>query len=208
MFKISEEFFTSIGMKPLPDSFWTNSIIERPTDGRELVCHASAWDFCNGKDFRIKQCTDITMRDLITTHHEMGHIQYFIQYAHQPYVFREGANPGFHEAVGDVLALSVSTPSHLKQIGLLEEIVDDEEGDLNYLMALALDKIAFLPSGYLMDLWRWGVFSGEIGSDELNQKWWEYRLKYQGICPPVRRTEEDFDPGSKYHIAANVPYIR
>ncbi|RWS02537.1 Angiotensin-converting enzyme-like protein, partial [Dinothrombium tinctorium] len=206
MFKTSEEFFTSLGLKPMTEQFWLNSILVKPKD-REIVCHASAWDFCDGHDFRIKQCSEVNMRDLIVTHHEMGHIQYFQQYAKQPYVFREGANPGFHEAVGDVLALSVSTPSHLKKIGLLEEVADDEYGDLNFLMSLALDKIAFLPSGYLMDLWRWKIFDGEISFDQLNAKWWEYRFKYQGVCPAVRRSESDFDAGAKYHIAASVPYI-
>jgi angiotensin-converting enzyme len=208
MFKISEEFFTSLGLKPMPQSFWNLSVFERPNDGRELVCHASAWDFCDGKDVRIKQCTDINKKDLITIHHEMGHIQYYLQYAHQPWVFKEGANPGFHEAVGDALALSVSTPNHLKAINLIEEVSNDYEGQINYLMNLALDKIAFLPSAYLMDLWRWDLFSGAVSTDQMNRKWWEYRLKYQGICPPVRRTEDDFDGGAKYHIPANVPYIR
>ncbi|XP_055929558.1 inactive angiotensin-converting enzyme-related protein-like [Argiope bruennichi] len=207
MFKISEEFFTSLGLKPMPEEFWRHSLIEKPKD-REIICHASAWDFCNGKDYRIKQCTDITMEDLITVHHEMGHIQYFLQYARQPNVFREGANPGFHEAIGDVLALSVSTPKHLKSIGLLDEVADDPEGDLNFLLRTALDKVSFLPSGYLIDLWRWGLFRGEIKPENMNSKWWELRLKYQGICPPVKRYDTDFDPGAKYHVPGNVPYIR
>ncbi|XP_015913714.1 angiotensin-converting enzyme [Parasteatoda tepidariorum] len=207
MFQISEEFFTSLGLKPMPAEFWKHSLIEKPKN-REIICHASAWDFCNGKDYRIKQCTDITMEDLITVHHEMGHIQYFLQYARQPNVFREGANPGFHEAIGDVLALSVSTPTHLQKIGLLEEVADDPEGDLNFLLRTALDKVSFLPSGYLIDLWRWGLFSGEIKPEEMNTKWWGLRLKYQGICPPVKREDTDFDPGAKYHVPGNVPYIR
>lgn len=207
IFKISEEFFTSLGLKPMTQEFWNYSIIEKPSD-REIVCHASAWDFCNGRDFRIKQCTSINMDDFIVSHHEMGHIQYYQQYAYQPLVFREGANPGFHEAVGDVLALSVSTPKHLKTIGLLDEISQDNEGMINFLYSTALMKTAFLPFGYLIDLWRWGVFSGDVKKNELNTKWWEMRLKYQGICPPVRRTEEDFDPGCKYHVPANTPYVR
>nr|AMO02511.1 angiotensin-converting protein 1 [Tityus serrulatus] len=207
IFKISEEFFTSVGLKAMTDEFWERSIIEKPKD-REIVCHASAWDFCDGKDFRIKQCTSINMEDFIVTHHEMGHIQYYQQYAHQPCVFREGANPGFHEAVGDCLALSTSTPKHLQTIGLLDHIAEDKKGDVNFLFSTALSKLAFLPFGYLIDLWRWGIFSGDIKSTELNTKWWELRLKYQGICPPVERTENDFDPGSKYHVPGNTPYVR
>ncbi|XP_069469916.1 angiotensin-converting enzyme-like [Ambystoma mexicanum] len=148
------------------------------------------------------------MDDLITVHHEMGHVQYFLQYKDQPVSFRDGANPGFHEAIGDVLALSVSTPSHLHSIGLLDKVEDNRESDINYLMSMALDKIAFLPFGYLMDQWRWKVFDGRIPEAEYNQQWWNLRLKYQGLCPPVPRSEGDFDAGAKFHIPANVPYFR
>uniref|UniRef100_A0A672UIM6 Angiotensin-converting enzyme n=1 Tax=Strigops habroptila TaxID=2489341 RepID=A0A672UIM6_STRHB len=205
MFEESDSFFTSLGLIPMPQEFWDKSMIEKPSDGREVVCHASAWDFYNRKDFRIKQCTVVNMDDLITVHHEMGHVQYFLQYMDQPISFRDGANPGFHEAVGDVMALSVSTPKHLHSINLLDE---GGELDINYLMSIALDKIAFLPFGYLMDQWRWKVFDGRIKEDEYNQEWWNLRLKYQGMCPPVPRSEDDFDPGAKFHIPANVPYIR
>ncbi|XP_054707050.1 angiotensin-converting enzyme-like [Uloborus diversus] len=207
MFKMSEDFFTSLGLIEMTPEFWRRSIIEKPTD-REMVCHASAWDFYDQKDFRIKMCTRVNMEDLITIHHEMGHIEYFQQYAKQPVVFRDGANPGFHEAVGDVLALSVATPNHLKKIGLLKEVFEDHEAEINNLLSMALDKIAFVPFGYLIDVWRWKVFSGEISEEELNSKWWDLRLKYQGLCPPVRRTDEDLDAASKYHVAADVPYIR
>lgn len=148
------------------------------------------------------------MDDLVTIHHEMGHIEYYLLYADQPEIFREGANPGFHEAIGDLLALSVSTPGHLYKIGLLDELIEDEETTLNYQMQMALNKVAFLPFGYLMDLWRWGVFSGETSVEQLNRRWWELRIKYQGVTPPVERSEEDFDPGAKYHIPAGVEYIR
>uniref|UniRef100_A0A3P9IDH5 Angiotensin-converting enzyme n=1 Tax=Oryzias latipes TaxID=8090 RepID=A0A3P9IDH5_ORYLA len=208
MFQESDRFFTSLGLLPMPEEFWEKSMLEKPSDGRQVVCHASAWDFYNRKDFRIKQCTVVTMDDLITVHHEMGHVQYFLQYKDQPVSFRDGANPGFHEAIGDVLALSVSTPKHLKSIGLLDKVEENYESDINFLMSMALDKIAFLPFGYLMDQWRWKVFDGRIPPNEYNKEWWNLRLKYQGLCPPVARTEEDFDPGAKFHIPANVPYVR
>ncbi|XP_050767782.1 angiotensin-converting enzyme [Gymnogyps californianus] len=208
MFEESDHFFTSLGLIPMPQEFWNKSMIEKPTDKQEVVCHASAWDFYNRKDFRIKQCTVVNMDDLITVHHEMGHVQYFLQYRDQPISFRDGANPGFHEAVGDVMALSVSTPKHLHSINLLDQVMDNEESDINYLMSIALDKIAFLPFGYLMDQWRWKVFDGRIKEDEYNQQWWNLRMKYQGLCPPAPRSEDDFDPGAKFHIPANVPYIR
>ncbi|KAM6897562.1 angiotensin-converting enzyme [Xenentodon cancila] len=208
MFEESDRFFTSLGLLPMPQEFWDKSMLEKPTDGRQVVCHASAWDFYNRKDFRIKQCTVVTMDDLITVHHEMGHVQYFLQYKDQPVSFRDGANPGFHEAIGDVLALSVSTPKHLQSIGLLDKVENNHESDINFLMSMALDKIAFLPFGYLMDQWRWKVFDGRIPPTEYNKEWWNLRMKYQGLCPPVDRTEDDFDPGAKFHIPANVPYVR
>ncbi|GBM64390.1 Angiotensin-converting enzyme [Araneus ventricosus] len=207
MFKMSEEFFASLGLIKMTPQFWNRSIIEKPTD-REMVCHASAWDFSDGKDFRIKMCTRVNMEDLITVHHEMGHIEYYLQYARQPLVFRKGANNGFHEAVGDTMALSVATPKHLETIGLLQEYKEDDENDINTLMKTALDKIAFVPFSYLIDSWRWKVFDGTISKDKLNTKWWELRLKYQGLCPPVRRTEDDLDAAAKYHVAADVPYVR
>ncbi|XP_041371786.1 uncharacterized protein LOC121385251 [Gigantopelta aegis] len=208
MFKTAEDFYLSLGLRKMPDSFWKKSMISKPADGRPVVCHASAWDFFNNKDFRIKMCTDITMEDLMTIHHEMGHIQYYLQYIDQPIVFKGGANPGFHEAVGDVMALSVSTPKHLQKIGLIKNLVEDKESEINYLMKMALDKIAFLPFGYLMDQWRWSVFRGDTPPKEYTQKWWDLRCKHQGISPPVHRTADDFDPGAKFHIADNTPYIR
>ncbi|GBN75145.1 Angiotensin-converting enzyme [Araneus ventricosus] len=207
MFKISEDFFTSLGLPEMTPEFWHYSIIEKPKD-KEMVCHASAWNFYDGKDYRIKMCTRVNMEDLITVHHEMGHIEYDMLYSHQLGAFQEGANPGFHEAIGDTIALSVATPKHLAALGLIDDLDEDYENDINVLMSMALEKIAFIPFGYLIDSWRWKVFDGSIKSEELNTGWWNLRLEYQGLCPPVRRTDDDFDPGSKYHVAANVPYIR
>nr|XP_018898859.1 PREDICTED: angiotensin-converting enzyme-like [Bemisia tabaci] len=205
IFQTSEEFFTSIGMKPMPPEFWKYSLIEKPTN-RPVACKASAWDFCNSKDFRIKQCTEITMSDLLRTHHEMSHIQYYLQYAHQPLLFRDGANPGFHEAIADAVLLSVSTPRHMHRIGLQNNITDDPETTIDFLMEMALDKVAYLPFAYLVDQWRWGVFAGEQGS--WNTLWWELRLRHQGIIPPVKRLPEHFDPAAKYHVVSDTSYIR
>ncbi|XP_074199548.1 angiotensin-converting enzyme isoform X1 [Camelus bactrianus] len=208
IFKEADNFFTSLGLLPVPPEFWNKSMLEKPTDGREVVCHASAWDFFNGKDFRIKQCTSVNMEDLVVAHHEMGHIQYFMQYKDLPVTFREGANPGFHEAIGDVLALSVTTPKHLYNINLLSSEDGGYEEDINFLMKMALDKIAFVPFSYLVDQWRWRVFDRSITKENYNQEWWSLRLKYQGLCPPVARSQGDFDPGAKFHIPSSVPYIR
>ncbi|CAO1336402.1 unnamed protein product [Diamesa serratosioi] len=209
MFEMGDAFFQSLNMTKLPQSFWDKSIIQKPTDGRDLVCHASAWDFANIGDVRIKQCSVVTMRDFITTHHELGHIQYFLQYQNQPITYRTGANPGFHEAVGDVLALSVSTPKHLKKIGLLkEDFVFDEHSIINQFLNTALSKFAFLPFAYVMDKFRWGVFRGEIKPEEANCEFWKMRVKYGGIEPAVTRTNKDFDITAKYHASADVEYLR
>ncbi|XP_043289330.1 angiotensin-converting enzyme-like [Venturia canescens] len=207
-FKLSEDFFHSIGFTWLPTDFWTNSIIERPKDKREMVCHGSAWDMFNGKDFRIKMCTRVTYEDLVTVHHEMGHVYYYIEYKDQPAVFREGANPGFHEAIGDTIALLVSSPIHTSRLGLTKTETYDVHGDMNFLFAMALQKVAFLPFAYCVDKWRWIVFGNNTLPDNYNGLWWQLRAEIQGIEPPIDRTKDDFDPGSKYHIAASVPYIR
>ncbi|XP_073942648.1 angiotensin-converting enzyme-like isoform X2 [Choristoneura fumiferana] len=208
IFKTAEEFFTSINLKPLPDLFWDKSIIEKPDDGREMVCHASAWDFFDGEDFRIRQCTAVTNAFFKTTHHELGHIQYYLQYKDLPVIYREGANPGFHEAVGDVIALSVSTPKHLRVMGLLKDETDDEESEINQLYKMGLDKIVFLPFGYLLDLFRYAVFRGFTTPRDYNCHFWQLREALQGVEPPVPRTEDDFDPAAKYHISADVEYMR
>ncbi|XP_064471767.1 angiotensin-converting enzyme-like [Ornithodoros turicata] len=204
MFQTSEKFFTSLRMEPMTDIFWAKSMLTKPPD-RNVVCHASAWDFATPQDFRIKMCTDITMDELFTVHHEMGHIAYFMQYFNQHPLFRDGANEGFHEAIGDLMALSVSTPSHLKMLGLLQ---DDNNNTVDFQLLTALDKVAFLPFGYLLDKWRWTLFTGETPLEQMNRKFWEYRIKYQGVSPPVNRSEKDFDPGAKFHVPANVPYLR
>lgn len=207
IFQTAEAFFKSINLTEMPETFWKNSILEKPAD-KEIICHASAWDFYDGKDFRIKQCTEVTGEQFITAHHEMGHIEYFIQYKDQPVKFREGANDGFHEAIGDLISLSVSSTKHLKKIGLLPNEADNPKEVLNNLFKLGMAKITFLPFGYLMDLWRWDIFSEKTKTEDYNCKWWELVEKYQGVEPPVDRSEEDFDPAAKYHIIASVPYLR
>lgn len=208
MFKIAEKFFESIGMESMPQTFWDNSMLTKPADGRDVVCHGSAYNFQKDREVRIKMCTEVNMEDLYTIHHEMGHCEYYLQYSDQPILFRSGANPGFHEAVGDTIALSVVTPSYLHMLKLTENPTNTYEQTINYQMKVALSKIAFLPFGLMIDKYRWEVFRGNIKPEEYNTKWWEYRLKYQGIKPPVERTEDDFDPGAKYHVASGTPYIR
>jgi peptidyl-dipeptidase A len=205
MVRYGESFFTSLGFDSLPSTFWERSLFLKPAD-REVVCHASAWDLDFEKDVRLKMCIQISEEDFSTVHHELGHNYYQMAYATKPYLFRDGANDGFHEAIGDTIALSI-TPPYLKQLGLIDK-VPDQTADIGFLLNRALDKVAFLPFGYLIDQWRWKVFSGEIGPNDYNKAWWDLREKYQGIVPPVPRTEQDFDPGAKYHVPANTPYAR
>ena len=203
--KYGENFFVSLGFDQLPPTFWERSLLTKPQD-REVVCHASAWDVDYQKDVRLKMCIQINDEDFSTVHHELGHNYYQMAYAPQPPLFQDSANDGFHEAIGDTIALSV-TPEYFKQIGLIDR-VPDANSDIPLLLHKALDKVAFLPFGYLVDQWRWKVFSGEVTPANYNQAWWDLRLKYQGIAPPSPRTENDFDAGAKYHVAANVPYAR
>ena len=205
MVRQGEAFFVSLGLEPMPPTFWERSMFTKPAD-REVVCHPSAWDIDNERDLRIKMCIEINDEDFDTIHHELGHNYYQRAYSGLPFLFRDSANDGFHEALGDTVALSV-TPAYLKAVGLLDR--DPAPGsDIGLLMKRALDKIPFLPFGLLVDQWRWKVFAGQVTPADYNKAWWDLRLKYQGVTPPVARSESDFDPGAKYHVAANVSYTR
>jgi peptidyl-dipeptidase A len=205
MVKYGEGFFMSLGFEKLPPTFWERSLFTKPAD-RDVVCHASAWDVDNKEDLRIKMCIQIRGEDFVTIHHELGHNIYQRAYKNQPFLFQNGANDGFHEAIGDAIALAI-TPEYLQKVGLLDK-VPEGNNDIPQLLQQALDRVAFLPFGLMIDQWRWKVFSGEITPANYNSSWWALRLKYQGVVPPVERSEKDFDPAAKYHVAANVPYTR
>lgn len=207
MVKAGEGFYTSLGLAPLPASFWERSLITKPRD-REVVCHASAWDIDNKDDLRIKMCTKVNADDFVTIHHELGHNYYQRAYNKQPFLYLNGANDGFHEAIGDFIALSV-TPDYLVRIGLLDRSkVPGADKDIGLLLRQAMDKVAFLPFGLLIDKWRWGVFSGQITPANYEKGWNDLRLQYQGIVPPADRPATAFDPGAKFHIPGNTPYAR
>lgn len=207
MVRTGEGFFSSLGFAPLPQSFWERSQFVKPAD-REVVCHASAWDVDNVEDLRIKMCIKVNGDDFVTIHHELGHNYYQRAYNKQPVLYLDGANDGFHEAIGDTVALSI-TPEYLVQIGLLDRAqVPSADKDIGLLLRQGMDKVAFLPFGLLIDRWRWQVFSGETGPADYGKAWDDMRLKYQGIVPPVERGADAFDPGAKYHIPAVVPYTR
>jgi peptidyl-dipeptidase A len=206
MASIAEDFYVSLGMPKLPESFWQKSMLTRPRD-REVVCHASAWDMNMEGDVRIKQCIEPDEDQLTTIHHELGHLYYDLMYNPLPPMFQGAAHDGFHEAIGDTITLSL-TPGHLHKIGLVPAQKPDPKGVINSQMKWALDKIVFLPWGKLVDQWRWKVFSGEVAPADYNAAWWKLREDYQGVSSPVARSEEDFDPGAKYHIPGNTPYTR
>ena len=205
MVKAGENFFSSLGFDRLPDTFWERSLFVKPED-REVVCHASAWNVDEKDDLRIKMCIKVNAEDFKTIHHELGHNYYQRAYNKQDYFYRSGANDGFHEAVGDTIALSI-TPEYLKKIGLLEN-VPDASGDIALLMKRALEGIAFLPFGLMVDQWRWQVFAGEVGPEAYNDLWWQLREKYQGVKAPNERPADAFDAGAKYHVPGNTPYTR
>jgi peptidyl-dipeptidase A len=207
MVKIGEGFYSSLGFAPLPASFWIRSQIVRP-EGREVICHASAWDVDSKDDLRIKMCTKVNGDDFVTIHHELGHNYYQRAYNQQPYLYLNGANDGFHEAIGDSIALSI-TPEYLAQIGLLDRSkIPSADKDTGLLLRQAMDKVAFLPFGLMVDKWRWGVFDGSITPANYEQGWVDLKRQYQGVTPPVPRSEQDFDPGAKFHIPGNTPYAR
>ncbi|HUO81348.1 MAG TPA: M2 family metallopeptidase [Gammaproteobacteria bacterium] len=206
MTRTAENFFVSLGMPELPASFYERSLLTKPRD-RDVVCHASAWPLEGGEDVRIKQCVLPNEEHLQTLHHELGHIYYYLAYKPLPELYKSGAHDGFHEGIGDTMTLSM-TPAYLAELGLVEEVEKSREAVINQQMKLALDKIAFLPFGKLIDQWRWNVFAGKIAPEDYNAAWWALRTRYQGVAPPVPRSEADFDPGAKYHIPGNTPYTR
>ena len=206
MVRFAEGFYVSMGLEPLPDTFWERSQFSKPRD-REVQCHASAWGMDGGNDLRIKMCIKQTYDELKVIYHELGHNYYQRAYKDQAPLFRDGAHDGFHEAIGDTIVLAM-TPRYLNDVGLIDSVEPGEESVINDQMIRALRGIAMLPWARLVDEWRWGVFSGEISPDNYNRAWWDLRQRYQGVAPAVARSEADFDPGAKYHIPANVPYSR
>jgi len=206
MVRNAEQFYVSLGFAPLPASFWERSLLTRPRD-RDVVCHASAWTLDLKDDVRIKLCIEVNYEDLQTIYHELGHVYYYRAYQDQPLLFQSGAHDGFHEAIGDTVTLSM-TPAYLETVGLVNGTSRSREAMLNQQMKQALQKVAFLPFGKLIDEWRWRVFSGEVTPANYNAAWWALRRKYQGVSAPLPRSEADFDPGAKYHVPANTPYTR
>lgn len=206
MVRSAENFYVSLGMPRLPDTFWTRSQFSKPRD-REVQCHASAWGMDGGNDLRIKMCINQTYDELRVIYHELGHNYYQGAYKDLDPIFQGGAHGGFHEAIGDTVVLSM-TPGYLEEVGLISSAEESEQAVINRQMQMALDSIAFLPFGKLIDEWRWAVFAGEISPEDYNKAWWQMRLDYQGIAPAVERSEDHFDPGAKYHVPGNVSYTR
>ncbi len=218
MTRRAEDFYTSLGMPKLPDSYWEKSQFIKPRD-RDVVCHASAWDMnlggspakegqeAVGPDVRTKMCIKPNEEDFTTIYHELGHVYYYLAYNKLPPIFQGGANDGFHEAIGDTIVLSM-TPKYLNSIGLVDAQEQSHEALINAQMRMALAKVAFLPFGLMIDRWRWGVFDGSIKPDHYNQAWWDLKARYQGVAPVSERGEEFFDPGAKYHVPGNTPYTR
>jgi len=208
MFQTGDDFYAAMGLYRVPDSFWKLSMLEKPED-REVICHATAWDFYDGNDFRIRMCTEeFKFQDLNTIHHELGHIQYQQQYKTLPQVYRDGANDGFHEAIGELMAMSGATPSHLFSIGLMDDLVQDEELDLNFLMSQALITISTLPYHLVNDVWRWRAFRGDYQEASWNAEYWALKEQILGVSAPTERSQEDLDPPTIFHINQDYDMIR
>uniref|UniRef100_A0A8C7JY72 Angiotensin-converting enzyme n=1 Tax=Oncorhynchus kisutch TaxID=8019 RepID=A0A8C7JY72_ONCKI len=209
LFQEAEKFFMSVGLYKMFDNFWKDSMLEKPTDGRKVVCHPTAWDMGNREDFRIKMCTEVNMDHFLTAHHEMGHNQYQMAYRNLSYLLRDGANEGFHEAVGEIMSLSAATPKHLKALGLLpDDFVEDKETEINFLMKQALTIVATLPFTYMLEEWRWQVFLGTIPKDQWMQRWWEMKRDMVGVVEPLPRDETYCDPPALFHVSGDYSFIR
>ncbi|XP_046639551.1 angiotensin-converting enzyme-like [Daphnia pulicaria] len=208
--EVAQDFFLSLGFQPLPPTFWTRSQFVRPNDGRKPVCHGSATDFYSQEDVRLLMCGKINEDDFYTLHHEMGHLYYFLTYSHQPFLFRSGASSAFHEAIGDTIIYAAMATKHRHRLGFVStgNKTNPKDLDIINLLRQALVKIPILPFSLALEKWRWGVMAGQIKPNQYNQAWWNLKLKYQGIVPPIERSEKDFDPASKFHIISNTPYIR
>uniref|UniRef100_A0A4W5PH88 Angiotensin-converting enzyme n=1 Tax=Hucho hucho TaxID=62062 RepID=A0A4W5PH88_9TELE len=209
LFQEAEKFFMSVGLYKMFDNFWKDSMLEKPTDGKKAVCHPTAWDMGNREDFRIKMCTEVNMDNFLTAHHEMGHNQYQMAYRNLSYLLRDGANEGFHEAVGEIMSLSAATPKHLKALGLLPgDFVEDKETEINFLMKQALTIVATLPFTYMLEEWRWQVFLGTIPKDQWMQRWWEMKRDMVGVVEPLPRDETYCDPPALFHVSGDYSFIR
>ena len=205
MTRYAEGFYTSLGMQKLPATFWERSLLTKPRD-REVVCHASAWDLDGNDDVRVKMCITPTAEDFRTIHHELGHLYYDLAYSVQSPMFKNGANDGFHEAIGDTVALSI-TPAYLKKIGLMKTDPDPKQ-EIGPLLYTALQKIAFMPFAYKVDKWRWQVYGGQVKPADYDKAWWALTEQYQGVSRPAPMVDGGFDAGAKFHVASDTPYAR
>lgn len=207
MFEAADDFFVSLGLPRMPASFWRKSFFVKPSD-RNVSCEAAAWDFCNGKDYRVKMCSEVNMKDLLAAHHSLGVLHYYVQYRHLPHALRQDANPAFHEAVGGSITLSAGSPSHLYKLGLLKNLTEDSEVEINHLMKVALHWIPFISSSYVLDLWRWDISRTHFPDFAWNCAWWDLRFQLQGLKPPVLRTEKDLDAAASNQVIVDTEYIR
>jgi peptidyl-dipeptidase A len=205
MTRYAEGFYTSLGMRKLPATFWERSLLTKPRD-REVVCHASAWDLDGKDDVRVKMCITPTAEDFRVIHHELGHLYYDLAYSNQSPMFKNGANDGFHEAIGDTVALSI-TPAYLKKVGLMKTDPDPKQ-EIGPLLYTALQKIAFMPFAYKVDKWRWQVYGGQVKPADYDKAWWALTQEYQGVARPAPIADGGFDAGAKFHVASDTPYAR
>ncbi|CAF1058550.1 unnamed protein product, partial [Didymodactylos carnosus] len=207
IFHYADEFFVSLNLTRVPKNFWNLSILKK-IPGRNMACHPTAFDMYKYDDVRIRMCTSLTSRDFYIVHHEMGHIQHYLQYKNLPFWFRRSPHDAFGEAIGDAIALATMSPTHLERIGLLENHTTSDENNLNFLVTQGLSRLFLPPYAYALDTWRWSVNNGSIKPSEYNKRYWQLVCQYQGMQPPTPRGEEYFDAGTKLHVAYDLSYIK
>jgi len=198
-----EDFYVSLGFPYLPHSFWDlSSLYPAPPDADyKKNNHASAWHMDNAKDVRSLMSVITNTRWWGTSLHELGHIYYYISYSNPnvPLILREGANRGFHEAIGSLMGLASLQAPFLKEMGLMEQ--NFEVNKMQALLNEALDYIPFIPwSAGVMTEFEYELYSKNLHKDQYNVKWWELVNKYQGIVPPDKRYEKYCDAATKTHI--------
>jgi peptidyl-dipeptidase A len=203
LIKQAERFYVSLGFEELPASFWEKSSLYPLPEGANYKKnnHASAWHMDLELDVRCLMSVIPNEEWYETTHHELGHIYYYISYTNPdvPPLLRGGANRAFHEAVGSMLGLAAMQKPFMAGLGLVDQNVPTDE--MQTLLKEALNYIVFIPfSAGVMTHFEHDLYANNLSENELNTRWWQYAKQYQGMVPPSVRSEEYTDAASKTHI--------
>jgi peptidyl-dipeptidase A len=201
--KQGEEFYKSLGFPALPESFWQKSDLYPLPDNAKYKKnnHASAWHMNLDNDVRSLMSVIPNAEWFETSHHELGHIYYYISYSRPeiPYLLREGANRAYHEALGSLMGFAAMQKPFTDNLGLSSASSSVDE--IKILLKEALNYAVFIPfSAGVMSEFEHQLYAGNINKDEFNKVWWEAIRKYQGIEAPEQRDEQFCDAATKTHI--------